>query len=98
MDDYILTQIERYLVDELPNPCNYLYLPEMIFKEMSYARETAIIIMDRITDHPFKDPRDILWQFQMEIEHCCRIATSGDALFIFYIMRDTAEEIARLIA
>lgn len=98
MNDCIITRIEQYLIEELSNPINHLFLSAKTFKELSYARETVNIIMDRITDHPFEDPYDIIWQFQIEIEYLCHLAKGRDALFIFYIMRDTTEKIARLIA
>lgn len=98
MNDYILTQIENYLRNELVEPCNFLFLPDSVFKKMSYARETVTIIIERIIDHPFEDARDILWLFQMEIEHYCRVSKNSDVLSVFHTMRDTAEEISQLIA
>lgn len=95
MNDYILSRIERYLREKFLKPvCFY---SEVDFRVRSYTRETAMIILDRISDHPFCEAEDTLWQFQMEIEYCCWAAQDSNSLSIFQVMRNTAEEIARLI-
>lgn len=96
MNDYILTRLEFYLNESLLVPTNYLFLPDTSFKKLSYARETVYIIMDRISDNPFKDGWDIIWSFALNLEYRYRIAETPEAKFIINVMRKTIEDILRL--
>lgn len=96
MNDYILTRLEFYLNESLLAPANYLFLPDTAFKKLSYARETVYIIMDRISDNPFKDGWDIIWSFALNLEYRYRIAETPEAKFIINVMRETVDDITRL--
>lgn len=95
-NDYILTRLESFLINDIPEPANFPCISKRAFKKLSYARETIYIIMDKITDNPLKDGWDIIWSFDLELEYYRGIVKTGEAQFMCDVMLETIHEIMKI--
>lgn len=65
--------------------------------ELSAVEWAATTIRDRITNHPEKDPYDIIEYFIMEMTHFIAISNETEPTVVFQIARETAEDILIIV-
>lgn len=87
IDDYI-----EKMVNDLPDD-----FKRRKNDELSAVEWAATTIRDRISNHPEKDPYDIIEYFIMEMTHFISLSDDEDSLMIFQTARGTAEDILFII-
>ena len=94
MNETAVSIIDEYIRDHFFRPSSFWDNYE--FEKRSYSQWAAYEILNRIMDHPSKEPIDVIENFMFEMSIYAYCGEDEHRSWIFQTAAETAEELALL--